>query len=434
MIVIGGSIQKALQSFGIETRSPTNHLRMKAMLRNKFRYRARQGFTLVELLVVIAIIGVLVSLLLPAVQAAREAARRLSCSNNLKQIGLGIHNFHSAKNKLPSSGRPLASSTVRFGFFTQLLPFIEQQKLWEQYDGTVNWSYVNNVNSSLGLLATDPLLQPTAVTTSAATLTADPGVARVQLGVYQCASAPRHNNALDHNPDNFNISATSWVGIVATGDYAASLGNAPSLEYFGSLQTPVIPIDGSSSPTSAGAVVTNGFAPKNSQFNFKDITDGLSNTIAVWESGGRPFVYRRGAQVSDNLYASHTNGGGWVRPASDILFEGSNKEGTSIPGLFLNRTNGYDHAAEVYASNSAAVAGYPAVATRLAIVGGGSPAPQPYGTEGSSQPYSFHPSGLHVLMGDGAVKFLDEGINIGIAAALVTRNGGNKEPKISEAL
>ncbi len=402
----------------------------------KFRLKVRSasGFTLVELLVVIAIIGVLVGLLLPAVQAAREAARRSSCANNLKQIGLGIHNFHSAKDKLPSSGRPLASSTVRFGYFTQLLPFIEQQKLWEQYDGTVNWSHVNNINSSVGLLPTDPLLQPTAVTTSAALFTADPGVARTQLDVFQCSSAPRHNNALDHNPDNFNGSATSWVGIVATGDYAASLGNANTLEYLGSIQSPLIPISASSRATSSGAQVTNGFAPKNSQINFKDITDGLSNTIAIWESGGRPFVYRRGVQVSDDLFSHHTNGGGWVRPASDILFEGSNKDGTVIPGLFLNRTNGYDHASEVYAGNSATVPGYPAVPSRLASINGGSPTAQAYGTEGSSQPYSFHPSGLHALLGDGSVKFFDEGIDIGVAAALVSRSGGNKEPKVAAAL
>lgn len=390
--------------------------------------RPDSGFTLVELLVVIAIIGVLVGLLLPAVQAAREAARRSSCSNNLKQIGLGIHNFHSAKDKLPSSGRPSTASTVRFGFFVQLLPFIEQQKLWEQYDGTVNWSHVNNVNSAVGLTPADPLLQPAAVTPAAATLTPDPGVSRVQLDVFQCASAPRHNNALDHNPDNFRGSVTSWVGIVATGDYAASIGNSPTLEYLGSIQTPPVAIDGSSRTTSSGAIVTNGFAPKNSQINFKDISDGLSNTIAVWESGGRPFVYQRGVQVSEDLYTAHTNAGGWVRPASDILFEGSNNLGTVIPGLFLNRTNGYNHAAEVYGPN-----GFPVVAGRTALVNG-SPVDQAYGTEGSSQPYSFHPSGLHALLGDGSVKFFDEGINIGVAAALVTRNGGNREPKVADAL
>lgn len=116
-----------------------------------------------------------------------------------------------------------------------------------------------------------------------------------------------------------------------------------------------------------------------------------------------------------------------MRPASDILFEGSSKAGNFIPGIFLNRTNGYDHAAEVYAANSAAVPGYPAVPSRLAAVNGGAPTALPYGTEGSSQPYSFHPSGLQVLLGDGAVKFLDEAIDIDIVAALVTRDSGNRE-------
>jgi len=211
---------------------------------------------------------------------------------------------------------------------------------------------------------------------------------------------------MDHNPDNINMSATSWVGIVAVGDYAASLGNAPTLEYLGSIQSPSISIIGSSKSTSFGDVVTNGFAPKNAQIGFQHIMDGLSNTIALWESGGRPFVYRRGALLSDDLYSHHVNGGGWVRPASDILFEGSSKAGNFIPGIFLNRTNGYDHAAEVYAANSAAVPGYPAVPSRLAAVNGGAPTAVPYGTEGSSQPYSFNPSGQQVLLGDGAVSFL----------------------------
>ena len=386
-------------------------------------YRKSTGFTLVELLVVIAIIGVLVGLLLPAVQAARESARRSACTNNLKQIGLAIHNFHSAKKKLPSSIRQTQAGGVRLGTLVSLLPFLDQQKLYEQYDETVNWSHTNNVNSKVGW--TGPL---PSTTVTPIEFTPDTGVSRTQLSVFQCPSAPRHNDTLDHNPDQWKVSVTEWIGLVATGDYAPSLGNSPTLEYLGSIQTTPIPIDGSSKTTSAGAVVTNGFSPKNTKISFKDITDGLSNTIAVWESGGRPFVYRRGTLVSDDLTVAHTNSGGWVRPASEILFEGSSKDGSVIPGLFLNRTNGYDHGDDPYDTTGFAYAD----PNRL-VAGDPYPTAIPYGTEGSGQPYSFHPAGLHVLMGDGSVQFLDETVNIGIVAALVTRNGGDKEPKVAEA-
>ncbi len=314
--------------------------------------RYRKAFTLVELLVVITIIGILASLLLPAVNTAREAARRSACGNNVRQLGIAIHTFHSAKNKLPSSGRPTAASTVRFGLFVQLLPYLEQTTLYNQYDPTVNWSHFRNV---IGSQEVNPTVNnstpPANYADTLARLQVNPGPTATQLTIFHCPSAPRHNNTLDHNPDGFRSSVTAWEGIAATGDYAASLGNSPALEYFAAnLPTP-IKINSSSRPTSAGASITNGFFPKNSQLGFKDITDGLSNTVALFESGGRPFIYRNGIQVSDDLYASHTNGGGWARPASDILFEGSNKDGSQLPGQFLNRTNGYDHSTDTYGTN-----------------------------------------------------------------------------------
>ena len=95
------------------------------------------GFTLVELLVVIAIIGILVALLLPAVQAAREAARRTQCTNNLKQIGLALHNYHAAKNALPIGSVLPANAPAGKNFGTwvyYILPYIEEGSVYEAFD------------------------------------------------------------------------------------------------------------------------------------------------------------------------------------------------------------------------------------------------------------------------------------------------------------
>src|SRR5882757_9426942 len=91
---------------------------------------SRKGFTLIELLVVIAIIGVLIGLLLPAVQKVREAASRIQCSNNLKQMGLAIHAYHDANKALPASRLGPQHAT----WFVQILPYLEQDALYKQWD------------------------------------------------------------------------------------------------------------------------------------------------------------------------------------------------------------------------------------------------------------------------------------------------------------
>jgi len=113
--------------------------------RNSFR-RPLRGFTLVELLVVIAIIGVLVGLLLPAVQEAREAARRMQCTNNLKQIGLAMHSFHSTHKVLPggSSIFPPGRPEGRKFWSVAILPFIEAQNIYDQIDFSVSFGHLNN--------------------------------------------------------------------------------------------------------------------------------------------------------------------------------------------------------------------------------------------------------------------------------------------------
>src|SRR5688572_30720375 len=100
--------------------------------------RARRAFTLVELLVVIAIIGILIALLLPAVQAARESARRTQCANNLKQIGVAVHNYHDANRALPPVR--IAGGTGWATFFVLILPYMEQQGLYEMWDLELNYA------------------------------------------------------------------------------------------------------------------------------------------------------------------------------------------------------------------------------------------------------------------------------------------------------
>jgi type II secretory pathway pseudopilin PulG len=325
--------------------------------------------------VVIAIIGVLVALLLPAVQAAREASRRSQCQNNMKQIGIAIHNFHDVKKFLPSSTRPPAAPTIRAGSFIFLLPFVERQDLWDLYDLTKQWSEDHNVKNVTGN----------------------------RVNVYECPSSPKPLK--DHDPQ---VGTTPWSGIVAVGDFGVSLGIDPRLATAGGPAETGLPnyygtgvplkIQGSAAMTSTPDKPTNGFMPKNATITFGDVTDGLSNTIAVLESAGRPLLYRRGTLLSPDPTVHSVNSGGWCRAATDILFAGSNSTGSTIPGAYFNRTNGDD-------------------------VGGKSYPDATYGTEGTAQPFAFHRGGGNVVLGDGAVKFISDSVDFGILCALVTRNG-----------
>jgi prepilin-type N-terminal cleavage/methylation domain-containing protein/prepilin-type processing-associated H-X9-DG protein len=315
---------------------------------NKLRRKKRFGFTLIELLVVIAIIAVLIGLLLPAVQKVREAASRLTCQNNLKQIGLGIHNFYDSQKYLPTSNRPPSNSTnsPRQGWFIFLLPYVEQGNLYTKYDFTFGWQ--------------TPVNLP---------------VTSAPLKLVQCPSAPNPPSRQDADP-----SVTPWTPVVACGDYAALNGVDPRLVSAGLADK-------------AGL----GFLPKNMKVTFADVDDGLSNTIAVAESAGRPQLWRLGQPVSAPP-TTYTNGGGWSRPASDITLNGLTADGVSSPGpCAINCANG-----EVTATY-----------------------PDPYfGTNGNGDIYAFHSGGANCLFGDGSVHFIAQSVNIRVLAALVTRGGG----------
>ena len=198
------------------------------------RYRYR-GFTLIELLVVIAIIGVLVGLLLPAVQQAREAARRMTCVNNLKQTGLAMHGYYDSNRQLPSgyispgtsAADPSASETVKgyaWGFV--LLPYMEQSSLFDSIDQTREAVGTSN----------------------------EAKAAEANLGGYRCPT--------DTAPVSFSVNNGSGTVDLPTSNYVAVLG-------------------WNNVTTEAGQ--GNGVFFRNSDIQFRDIRDGLSTTICVGE-------------------------------------------------------------------------------------------------------------------------------------------------------
>jgi prepilin-type N-terminal cleavage/methylation domain-containing protein/prepilin-type processing-associated H-X9-DG protein len=332
----------------------------------------REGFTLVELLVVIAIIGILIALLLPAVQAAREAARRTQCQNTLKQLGLAVHNYVSAKKTLPNSTRPTGSTTApRIAGFTLLLPYIEEAQLYQQEDFAVNWSASTGANGA-NLVVTKVVL---------------PGLL--------CPSDAADANRLDYDPQISN----TFNGIVACTDYSPVIGVHPNLGPTTSNPPGTLSLVDAETISwdATNKSANSGLLRKNAVAKLKDASDGLSKTIMYAESAGRPFVYQRGKAVVD-LATKHQNGGGWCRPATDITLHGSLNDGSPLQGpCALNCTNG-----ENYPSYNAA----------------------PWYTEGTSEIYSFHTGGANVLLGDGSVQYLNETINIRELAKLIARADG----------
>jgi prepilin-type N-terminal cleavage/methylation domain-containing protein/prepilin-type processing-associated H-X9-DG protein len=196
---------------------------------------ARRGFTLVELLVVIAIIGVLVALLLPAVQTAREAARRTSCNNHLRQLGLAMQNHHDTYSKLPFAG---STSPVRQSWTSQLWPFFEQGTLAQKYDYKVGFHQPPNIiqNSFDGVLCQ-------------------------RIAVFYCAS---------------DRPKAMWQGDT----YFRSRGNY--VVNWGPITTPFTPPN----PPVANApfgYADNASYDKPKQVRYSQITDGLSNTLLLSE-------------------------------------------------------------------------------------------------------------------------------------------------------
>lgn len=214
------------------------------------RAERRNAFTLVELLVVIAIIGVLVGLLLPAVQAAREAARRMQCSNNMKQIGLAAHNYESVYRRLPSGW---VSSKVDgepgWGWSAALLPYMEGSTIYQQID----WR----------LPIADPLHEQ---------------VRQYSIPNFYCPSDPGDNIfeiGEGHGHGHGHPNPGSTPSSVDEGDKLFPIAKSNYVGMFGTFELEDAPFNG------------NGIFFGNSRTKFRDVRDGLSNTLMVGERDSR---------------------------------------------------------------------------------------------------------------------------------------------------
>jgi prepilin-type N-terminal cleavage/methylation domain-containing protein len=239
----------------------------------------RKAFTLVELLVVIAVIGILMALILPAVQWARESARRTSCQNNLRQWGLAFHDYENARQVLPAGFRYLSP---KGSFVSDLLAYLERTDL--QYDLTRDWD--------------DPVNR---------------AAIQTQLPLQLCPSAPRNRVATDFP----SLQA-------AAGDYSNTHGvNSGYCAFVGwPLYDP---------PDRNGALID---VPMRSIF----IRDGLSQTFLLEEDAGRPQLWRMGRLASGN-----STNGAWADPDFEIALDGSDRNfvgvGQKLGDCVINCTN-----------------------------------------------------------------------------------------------
>lgn len=252
----------------------------------------RVAFTLVELLVVIAIIGILVALLLPAVQAAREAARRIQCTNQFKQLGLAILNYESAFNELPLAytpnytgdqrggtcdsmfplNTPSSNRKRRHNFISFILPYLEQQALYDQMDFEKHWfDITTNANNVRNIdVSTNPI--PDLICPSSPTIQEREGLQQI-LGFPETVGGAVSDYAVCVDIESDVFCELLDAGIVQE-------RNLENLD--GLLQD---------TPTS-----------------LRKVTDGLSKTFMLFEDAGRPIEFSNGERLPDEI----PSGGGWA--------------------------------------------------------------------------------------------------------------------------
>jgi prepilin-type processing-associated H-X9-DG protein len=262
--------------------------------------------TLIELLVVIGIIGLLIAVLLPAVQAARESARRGACLNNLKQLGLALHNYHDSHGNLPpgavgpTGGDPRFIALKHHALGSYLLPYLEQESLAAEYRWDFSW--IDQPNQR---------------------------VVNAQLKVWQCPSAEP-----DRVHDGSLVTVTPPAGALfggsaACGDYAGLTHIDAELGRRGLIDT--------AGPRDEMGHFVAVFG-LNSTTRLADVLDGTSQTMMVAECAGRPAFWQARRQVADQWLS----GGPWA--SRNLLWcRGASEDGTSLFGpCAINCTNDRD--------------------------------------------------------------------------------------------
>lgn len=340
----------------------------------------RRGFTLIELLVVIAIIAILVALLLPAVQQAREAARRSQCKSNLKQLGVALHNYHDVHSTLPAGYYSFGTTTGAgpswaniepttwdaapgWGWGTMILPFVDQAALYNEF--TIDrpiWDPANlpSVSSKLPvfLCPTVSGSHDSFVVTDHVGVPLLPSGSQIRLG--------RSHYVASHGQEE------CW------GDRSGSALSAVIFTNIDTGSTTTVTVNGDTNRVSDGPFC------RNSAVRFRDVTDGLSNTI---------FVGEHSSKLSEKT---------WV----GVVPGGSSKPLISSPD------NGPDSAATL-------------TMVHVGPSGGeqdtfGNPIIHPinFPTYHVGQMFSEHAGGGHVCLGDGSVRFITENIDLFLFAAI----------------